>query len=230
MQNNTNNSAKTREETIAYYEAKIEALPSTLPKGKAATAQTRAATAAATGIVTAKKVSKAQRIRNNAAKAVKRAAASADKMTIPEAIVRAVDGTRQGEAACRILAFALERDFGKDWYIWDSGNMRSDNEKAIYAKLEEHRRNCQELALTKGLSNINKPWSDAKRVQKEKNLGGRPAERIKRPLDSRIHEAMRKAYKAGMKEDKMTDKECDIMDSLGKLLVAYFNEDLSKLG
>jgi len=183
-----------------------------------------------TTTTTTKKLSKAQRIRNNATKAAKRAETSAVDMTIGEAIVRAVDGTRQGEAACRILAFALERDFGKDWYVWDSGNMRSDNEKAVFAKLEEHRHNCQELALNKGLSNINKPWSDAKRVQKEKNLGGRPAERIKRPLDSRIHEVLRKAYKAGMKEEKMTAKECDLMDTLGKTLIAYFNEDLSKLG
>lgn len=188
-------------------------------------------TNATNAISTAKKApSKAQRIRNNATKAIARADKAATSMTIDEAIVRAVDGTRQGEAACRVLAFALERDFGKDWYTWDSGNMRSDNEKAVFAKLEAHRKNCQELALNKGLSNINKPWSDAKRVQKEKNLGGRPAERIKKPLDSRIHEATRKLYKAGMKEERQTDGEMAMMDALGRFLMQYFNEDLSKLG
>lgn len=174
--------------------------------------------------------SKAQRIRNNAAKAIAKADKTALDMSIEEAIVRAVDGTRQGEAACRVLAFTLEREFGKDWYIWDSGNMRSDNEKAMLARLEEHRKNCQNLALDKGLSNINKPWSDAKRVQKEKNLGGRPAERIKRPLDSRLHDTVRKAYKAAMKEEKVTDDECNMIDALGRFLVTFFNEDLSKLG
>lgn len=178
----------------------------------------------------AKPASKAQRIRNNATKAIARADKAASDMSVEEAIVRAVDGTRQGEAACRILAFTLEREFGKDWYTWDSGNMRSDNEKAVFAKLETHRKDCQDLALTKGLSNINKPWSDAKRVQKEKNLGGRPAERLKKPLDSRIHDATRKLYKAGMKEERQTEQEMAMMDALGRFLVQYFREDLSKLG
>lgn len=179
---------------------------------------------------TNKAPSKAQRIRNNATKAIARANKAALEMSIGEAIIRAVDGTRQGEAACRILAFALERDFGKDWYLWDSGNMRSDNEKAVFAQLEAHRKDCQEHALNKGLSNINKPWSDAKRVQKEKNLGGRPSERIKKPLDNRIHDATRKLYKAGMKEEKQTEQEMQMMDALGRFLIQYFREDLSKLG
>jgi hypothetical protein len=175
--------------------------------------------------------SKAQRIRNNAAKAVKRAETSAADMSIGEAIVRAVDGTRQGEAACRILAFALEREFGKDWHVWDAGNMRSDNEKAVFAKLEEHRKNCQELALDKGLSNINKPWSDAKRVQREKNLGGRPNERVVKQWDTVTHDALRKRYKDGMKDGRLvTDAEHDLNVAIGQLLVTFFNEDLSKLG
>jgi len=174
--------------------------------------------------------SKAQRIRNNATKAIARADKAATDMSIEEAIVRAVDGTRQGEAACRILASSLEREFGKDWCIWDAGNMRSDNEKAVFAALEEHRRNCQELALDKGLSNINKPWSDAKRVQKEKNLGGRPAERIKKPLDARQFDALRKLYKAGMNEEKMTDAELNLNAEIGRLLITFWNDDLSKYG
>ena len=74
------------------------------------------------------------------------------------------------------------------------------------------------------------PEDDAKRVQKEKNLGGRPAERIKRPLDTRLHDVVRKAYKAAMKEEKVTDDECNMIDALGRFLVTFFNEDLSKLG
>ena len=174
--------------------------------------------------------SKAQRLRNNAAKAIARADKAALSITVEEAIVRAVDGTRQGEAACRVLAFTLERDFGKDWPTWSAANMRSDNEKAVFAKLEEHRKNCRDHALDRGLSNINKPWSDAMRAQREKNLGGRPNERTPKPLDGRIHEAMRKLYRAGMKEERQTDQEMAMMDSLGRFLVGFFNEDLSKLG
>jgi hypothetical protein len=175
--------------------------------------------------------SKAQRIRNNLTKAIAKADKAAVDVSIEEAIVRAVDGTRQGEAACRVLAFTLERDFGKDWHIMDAGNMRTDNEKAVFARLEEYRKNCQNLALDKGLSNINKPWSDAKRVQKEKNLGGRPAERTVKQWDNVTHDALRKRYKDGMKEGRLvTENEMDLNTEIGRLLVRFFNEDLSKLG
>lgn len=176
------------------------------------------------------KLSKAQRIRNNAIKAIAKADKTAGETSIEAAIVKAVYGTQQGEAACRVLASALETEFGRDWDIWDSGNMRSDNEKAVFARLEDYRKKCQDTALARGLSNINKPWSDAKKCQREKRLGGRPAERIKKPLDSRIHDAARKAYKAGMKEEKMTDDECAMMEALGRFLIQFFSEDLSKLG
>jgi len=177
----------------------------------------------------AKAPSKAQRIRNNATKAIAKANKAALELSVEEAIVKAVYGTQQGEAACRVLAFTLEREFGKDWYVWDSGNMRSDNEKAVFANLENHRKNCQELALNKGLSNINKPWSDAKRVQKEKNLGGRPAERMKKPMDARFKDGLTKLYRAWMKEEKFTDEEFAIGSKIGELLVAM-QVDITKLG
>ncbi len=179
----------------------------------------------------AKPLSKAQRIRNNATKAIAKANKDALDLSIEEAIAKAVYGTKQGEAACRVLAFTLERDFGKDWYIMDSGNMRSDNEKAVFARLEEHRKQCQDLSLERGLSNINKPWSDAKKVQKEKNLGGRPAERIVKQWDNVTHDTLRKRYKDGMKEGRLvTENELNLNIEIGRLLVRFFNEDLSKLG
>lgn len=181
-------------------------------------------------MATATKITKAQRIRNNAVKAIAKAESDAATVSIEEAIARAVHGTKQGEAACRVLAFALETEFGRDWYVWDSGNMRSDNEKAVFARLETYRKNCQDLSLAKGLSNINKPWSDAKRVQKEKNLGGRPNERNKKPMDERFHDGLRKLYRAWMKEEKFTDQEEAVGRWLGEGLMAFFKEDLSKLG
>lgn len=178
-----------------------------------------------------KPLSKAQRIRNNATKAIAKASKAALDVSIEEAIVRAVRGTNEGEAACRVLAFTLEREFGKDWYLWDAGNMRSDNEKAVFARLEQYRKNCQELSLERGLSNINKPWSAARQVQKEKNLGGRPAERVVKQWDNVTHDALRKRYKDGMKEGRLvTESELDLNAEIGRLLVRFFNEDLSKLG
>lgn len=178
---------------------------------------------------TNKAPSKAQRIRNNATKAIAKAERAADTITIEEAIVKAVYGTQQGEASCRVLAFKLEDEFGKDWHIWDSGNMRSDNEKAVFARLEKYRKDCQELSLQRGLSNINKPWSDAKRVQKEKNLGGRPNERIKKPMDERFKDGLTKLYRAWMKEEKFTDEEFAVGSKIGELLVEL-KVDITKLG
>lgn len=188
--------------------------------------------AIATAANNAKKaLSKAQRLRNNTAKAIAKANKEALEVSIEEAIAKAVYGVKQGEAACRVLAFTLERDFGKDWHLMDAGNMRSDNEKAVFAKLEQHRKDCQNLALERGLGNINKPWSDAKRVQKEKNLGGRPAERSAKQWDNVTHDALRKRYKDGMKEGRLvTEAEMDLNAEIGRLLVRFFNEDLSKLG
>lgn len=175
--------------------------------------------------------SKAQRIRNNLTKAIAKADKTALDMTIEEAIAKAVYGVKQGEAACRVLAFTLERDFGKNWHIMDAGNMRTDNEKAVFARLEELRKQCQELSLERGLSNINKPWSDAKRVQKEKNLGGRPAERTVKQWDNVTHDVLRKRYKDGMKDGRLvTENELNLNIEIGRLLVRFFNEDLSKLG
>lgn len=181
--------------------------------------------------VTAKKLTKAQTIRNNATKAIALANKSSVNVTIEEAIVKAVYGVKQGEAASRVLAFTLEADFGKDWHLMDAGNMRSDNEKAVFARLETFRKHCQDLALEKGLSNINKPWSDAKAKQREKNQGGRPNDKVVKQWDTVTHDAIRKRYKDGMKEGRLvTEAEQDLNYKLGELLVAFFNEDLSKLG
>jgi hypothetical protein len=182
-------------------------------------------------IKTAKKLTKAQAIRNNVTKALAAADKAVLKVDIPTAIKNAVMGTKQGEAACRVLAFALEPDFGKNWHLMDAGNMRSDNEKAVFARLEAFRKECQDLALAKGLSNINKPWSDAKKAQRDKNQGGRPADRAVKQWDVVTHDALRKRYKDGMKEGRLvTEEEQDLNYAIGKLLVAFFKEDLSKLG
>ena len=181
--------------------------------------------------VTAKKVTKAQAIRNNLTKAVAKAEKAAVDVDIDVAIFNAVKGTEGVEAACRVLAFALEAEFGPMWHLWDAGNMRSDNEKAVFARLDAFRKQCQDLSLARGLSNINKAWSAAKEKQREKNNGGRPADRVVKQWDTVTHDALRKRYKDGMKEGRLvTEAEHNLNIALGELLVAFFNEDLSKLG
>jgi hypothetical protein len=177
----------------------------------------------------AKKLTKAQAIRNNVTKALAAADKAAINVTIEEAIVKAVYGVKQGEAASRVLAFTLEADFGTQWHLMDAGNMRSDNEKAVYARLETLRKHCQDLALEKGLSNINKPWSDAKAKQREKNQGGRPADRIVKQWDTQTRVKLLSAYKDGMKEGRLvTDAENDLNFKIGELLVDFFKEDITK--
>lgn len=181
--------------------------------------------------VTAKKLTKAQAIRNNASKAIALANKVAVNVTIEEAIVKAVYGVKQGEAASRVLAFTYERDFGPNWHLMDAGNMRSDNEKAVFARLEVFRKQCQDLAIAKGLSNYNKPHSDAKKAQRDKNSGGRPADRNVKQWDIVTHDALKKRYKDGMKEGRLvTELEHDMNVWIGEGLMAFFKEDLSKLG
>ena len=180
-------------------------------------------------IKTAKKLTKAQAIRNNVTKAIAAADKAVLKVDIDTAILDAVEGTRKGEAACRVLAFALEGDFGPTWHLMDAGNMRSDNEKAVFARLETFRKRCQDLSLAKGLSNINKAWSAAKEKQKEKNNGGRPADRITKQWDTVTHQAILKRYKDGMKEGRLvTVEEHNLNTKLGELLVTFFQEDITK--
>lgn len=179
--------------------------------------------------VTAKKLTKAQAIRNNVTKAIAAADKAVLKVDIDTAILDAVEGTRRGEAACRVLAFALEGDFGPTWHLMDAGNMRSDNEKAVFARLDAFRKRCQDLSLAKGLSNINKAWSAAKEKQREKNQGGRPSDRIVKQWDTVTHQALLKRYKDGMKEGRLvTDAENDLNFKIGELLVAFFKEDITK--
>lgn len=182
-------------------------------------------------VTVTKKLTKAQAIRNNLVKSVAKAEKAAVNVDINVAIFNAVKGTEGVEAACRVLAFALEADFGPNWHLMDAGNMRSDNEKAVFARLETFRKQCQELSLTRGLSNINKAWSAAKEKQREKNQGGRPNDRVVKQWDTVTHDALRKRYKDGMKEGRLvTDAENDLNYKIGELLVAFFNEDLTKLG
>jgi hypothetical protein len=179
--------------------------------------------------VTAKKITRAQAIRNNLTKAVAKAEKAAVDVDIDVAIFNAVKGTEGVEAACRVLAFALEAEFGPMWHLWDAGNMRSDNEKAVFARLDAFRKQCQELSLARGLSNINKAWSAAKEKQKEKNNGGRPADRNVKQWDVVTHDALRKRYKDGMKEGRLvTEAENDLNFKIGELLVAFFKEDITK--
>ena len=68
------------------------------------------------------------------------------------------------------LASILETKFGKEWYLWDRVNMRSDKDKAKFARLEIARKHCQDTAREAGLPNPNMPWSAAKQYARRSRL------------------------------------------------------------
>jgi len=174
------------------------------------------------------KTSVAVRQRNNAAKLHKRAATTAAKLSLDQAIDAAIAGCRAGESACAALAEALERDFGADWFRWSGESMRTDNERAALARLEEVRRTVQKKALERGLANPNKPWSDARRYQRRKVEGGfRPDNR--KPWEEKARQELTRLYRQGMKNESLPDEVYDLVYALGLLLRDHFKIDLSRL-
>lgn len=174
------------------------------------------------------KTSAVVRQRNNAAKLQKRAATAAAKLSLDQAIDAAIAGCRAGESACAALAEVLERDFGADWYRWSGESMRTDNERAALARLEEVRRKVQQKALERGLANPNKPWSDARRYQRRKAEGGfRPDNR--KPWEEKARNELVRLYRQGMKNEDLPDEVYDLVYALGLLLRDHFKIDLSRL-
>lgn len=176
----------------------------------------------------AKKVTIAERLRNNKAKAEAKAAKAGVNISLEKAIDDAVSATQRGDAACRVLAFSLEQTFGGDWFTWTSANARSDNEKQTFAAIEKFRNLCRETAIAKGLANPNKPWSDARKVSRDKLYGGTNT-RQPMPLDERFKIELSKLYKAAQKEERPTEQELDMSEQIGRMLVKFFGVDLTKL-
>jgi hypothetical protein len=205
----------TRAETIAFYEKAIDAIPT--PKAKHLNP------------VMAKPITKAERNRNLHAKQMARAENEATKVSLEDARADLVEATGRGEAKARVYAYALIERFGPDYYTFTSANSRTDNEKAHFAAIEAERKACAEAYEAKyGEKGKNMPWSRAKAVAKALREGGEP--RQGKPLDARQKATLTTLYKAGMKEERPTDTECDVNARIGELLTTYFNVDLSKLG
>jgi hypothetical protein len=106
-------------------------------------------------------------------------------------------------------------------------NCRTDNEKAIIARIETLRKEVQALAENRkpyALKNTNKPWSDMKRIAVEIYTGGKRMEKVAQPLDTVQKELLTKLYKKAMGEERPTDTECDVNDilAIGRLLVQIF--------
>lgn len=148
-----------------------------------------------------------------------------------------VTASKANDGAARTMAFYMNNAFATEmtafkchWGAFSPANCRTDNEKAILTRIDTMRKEVQALAETKGLANTNKPWSDMKRISVELFSGGKRMEKAVRPLDTVQRDLLTKLYKAAMKEERPTNTECDVNDTIGRLLVQYFKVDLSTLG
>ena len=188
--------------------------------------------------VAGKALTKAERNRVN----LSRANASAAKRLTSDAsesvlIANLVAATKTADGAARVMALYMNNAFAEPmaafrchWSALTSANCRSDNEKAVLARINDLRKQVQDAALAKGLANVHKPWSDMRKVSAELFHGGGAREKAAKPLDARQKADLTRLYKAGMKEERPTDLECDLNIAIGELLVTYFKVDLSTLG
>lgn len=181
--------------------------------------------------------SRAEKQRNNLAKANAKALKALPAASLDSLAVALVDGVRRADGASRTFAHYMNntfagamKDFRCHWSAFTSANCRTDNEKAVLASVEAIRKQVQELALAKGLANINKPWSDMRKIAIDLFHGGKPRERTAVALDARFEKGLTALYKAGMKEERQTEQEAALNVAIGELLVQYFKTDLSKLG
>lgn len=194
----------------------------------------------AAALVTAKvkAPTKAERLRTNFAKANASAAKRLDDgLTFDVMATDLVTATRKADGAARTMAHWMNNEFADvmaankcHWSAFTAANCRTDNEKAILARIDDYRKAVQELALAKGLANINKPWSDMRRVALDLFSGGKPREGNAKPLDTVQRDILTKLYRKGMKEERATEAEMNLNYRLGELLVEYFRVDLAKLG
>lgn len=189
-------------------------------------------------VAKAKAPTKAERLRTNLTKAnasaAKRLALGKDESAL---IAQLVDDTKKQDGSARTFAAYMNNQFAEPmkafrchWSAFTSANCRSDNEKAILNRVEALRKQVQELAIAKGLTGYNKPWSDMRKIAVEMFHGGAPRERKAIALDVRQEKSLAALYKAGMKEERQTEREANLNIAIGELLVAYFKTDLSKLG
>ncbi len=183
----------------------------------------------------AKTASKAERLRANMAKANAIAAKALPRLDFATLANDLVNASKANDGKARTMAHYMNNAFADamasfrcHWSAFTPANCRTDNEKAILARINGYRKEVQELAEKKGLANINKPWSDMRRLAIEIHRGGGKVERITKPLEQIQRTDLLHAYKAGMKEERQTDAERDLNIAIGELLIAYFKEDLTK--
>jgi hypothetical protein len=169
-------------------------------------------------------------MRNINAKLHAKAKASPLVLDLDKARASVIGDTGKAQGSARVYAHALIAKFGSDYYTFTAANSRTDNEKAHFAAIEVERKQCAaDYAAKWGDEGKNMPWSRSKAIAKSLREGGN-TERVAKPLDTIQRTGLVALYKKGMKEERQTELEADCNAAIGKLLVAFFKEDLTKLG
>ena len=164
---------------------------------------------------------------------------AAAKTDIVTAMGRYVDGHETQAKSARVYGTMLNDKWAEEmaafkchWTAFTSNNCRTDNEKAILASITAERDKVKEYckANKRSLGNLDRPWSDIRVSSKALYQGEGKREREAVALDARMLKVLSALYKAGMKEERPTEEECNELVELGRMLIKYHSVDLSKLG
>ena len=178
---------------------------------------------------------KVERARNTLAKANASAAKKSSDASFEEALPGYLSASRTVEGGARVMAHIMNNDFADamrdyrcHWSAFTTANCRTDNEKAILARVTERKNAMKAGAEAKGLVNVNKPWSDMAKVAKEIFYGGGARERVAKPLIEIMKADLLHAYKAAMKEERQTETEERLNTLLGDILQNVLKVDITK--
>ena len=174
-----------------------------------------------------KPLTKAERERNTLVKANASAAKKSSDKDFDGYLPEYVGAIGKGEGAARVMAHIMNHDFAEvtrdyrcHWSALTAANCRTDNEKAVLARINERKKQMQDLSRDRGVVNINRAWSDMQRIAKELHHGKAPRDTNTKPLIEVIKADVLHAYKKGMKEERQTEEEMDLMEKLGAMLLS----------
>lgn len=178
----------------------------------------------------ARKPNREERVRRNQAKNAALAEKKATSMTFEEYAPRYVSAVKGGESASRIADIIIRDSLGHDkwWTVLEWEPAKGSNEEATRKRLLEFRATLRQLATDKGLSNVNKPFSDAMQAAKARCGGG--GTREPKPTTQVAREQAGKLYVKIMKMDG--DSVTEKLLEANKLFAAAFvllGGDLQKL-
>jgi hypothetical protein len=144
-------------------------------------------------------------------------------------------------ANCRALAAALNAEFADDmaahkmhWkfiHASDTAKAAGSNLRPLWERIEARRMEVQELAIKNDKishKSRNKPWSDIMAAAIAMTGYATRVEGKTLSTSDKIKADLLKAYKAIQKDMLATETDCNIGDTIGKILMTVYKVDLTK--